>query len=82
MHTIYVSLLYFLCLFVFSLALTIDDNKHNMGIMVLQTHLPLTGVFKNKKQAFYDVVYTGVVHLTFSLFLAFNQITHNNSLLD
>lgn len=53
LHTIYVCLLYFVfgCefgfffLFVF-LAPSIDIYKHNMGIMVLQTRLPLTGIFK------------------------------------
>lgn len=53
LHTIYVCLLYFVfgCEFVFLffflfLAPTIDTYKHNMGLMVLQTHLPLTGIFK------------------------------------
>lgn len=58
LHTIYVCLLYFVFGSVFFLAPTIDIYKHNMGIMVLQTRLPLTGIFK---QAFYDIVYTGVV---------------------
>lgn len=35
----------FFCLFVF-LAPSIDIYKHNMGIMVLQTRLPLMGIFK------------------------------------
>lgn len=51
LHTIYVCLLYFVfgCEFVFLfffLAPTIDTYKHNMGLMVLQTRLPLTGIFK------------------------------------
>lgn len=45
LHTIYVCLLYFVFGSVF-LAPTIDIYKHNMGIMVLQTRLPLTGIFK------------------------------------
>lgn len=58
--TPFMSAFYILCLvlFFFFLAPTIDIYKHNMGIMVLQTRLPLTGIFK---QAFYDIVYTGVV---------------------
>lgn len=53
LHTIYVCLLYFVfgCEFglffcLFFLAPSIDIYKHNMGIMVLQTRLPLTGIFK------------------------------------
>lgn len=50
LHTIYVCLLYFVfgCEFVIFLFLapTIDIYKHKMGLMVLQTRLPLTGIFK------------------------------------
>lgn len=49
------------CLFFgfFFFAPTIDIYKHNVGIMVLQTRLPLMGIFK--QTGFYDIVYTGVV---------------------
>lgn len=77
MHTIYVSLLYIVLFF--SLALIID-NKHNVGIMVLQTHLPSTGIFKKKtknthikkKQAFMTL-FILVVCLAFYLILAINS---------
>lgn len=49
--TPFMSAFYILCLvvslfFCFFLAPTIDTYKHNMGLMVLQTRLPLTGIFK------------------------------------
>lgn len=45
LHTIYVCLLYFVFGSGF-LAPTIAIYKHNMGTMVLQSRLPLTGIFK------------------------------------
>lgn len=48
--TPFMSAFYILCLVVlflgFCLAPIIDIYKHNMGIMVLQTHLPLKGRFR------------------------------------
>lgn len=47
LHIIILSLFYFLSLFFPLLYPQLFHKKHNMGILVPQTHLPSNGAFKN-----------------------------------
>lgn len=75
LHIINVSLFYFLALLFSLFYPRLFHKKHNMGKLVLQTHLPSNGIFK---KTFDKLAQTGV-GFTFSLQTGLKKKTASNA---